>query len=67
MGGIAACCGCLCVLIGEYYQYHQSLIPDVRLRIIHSGIGLGMAVNIAILVMGWPYAFGDNQAHPNLG
>ena len=24
MGGIAACCGCLCVLIGEYYQYHQT-------------------------------------------
>ena len=32
-----------------------------------SGIGLGMAVNIAILVMGWPYAFGEHQAYPNLG
>jgi len=46
VGGIAALCGCFCVLIG---------------------IGLGMAVNIAILVLGWPYAFGESQAYPNLG
>ena len=34
---------------------------------INSGIGLGMAVNIAILAMGWPYAFGEFQAYPNIG
>jgi len=30
-------------------------------------IGLGMSVNITILVMGWPYAFGEFKDHPNLG
>ena len=44
-----------------------SIISYIRPRIMNSGIGLGMSVNAAILAMGWPYAFGDLQAHPNLG
>ena len=71
-GGIAALCGCLCVLICEYLEASKSveflqIEKNIQIAFPYSGIGLGMAVNIAILVMGWPYAFGEFQPIENLG
>ena len=65
---LVVCCCFVALLVVDVYSYGLvSIISYIRPRIMDSGIGVVMSANVAILVMGWPYAFGEFQAHPNLG
>ena len=54
------------ICVHTFLQSQVSSTFCISKLMFYSVIGLVVAVNIAIVVIGWPYAYGEFQAYPSL-